>query len=91
MISENFNIQSWEVEIIFLKEDFDLTTILEKVYVLGCKYNCLQEIVETLGKSILNKGFTFSNLLKKKSLIIIGFHTELPKLINTIAHESRHL
>lgn len=38
-----------------------------------------------------NIGFTYTNSIKKQSLIIIGLQDNESQLINTIAHEARHL
>jgi hypothetical protein len=38
-----------------------------------------------------NIGYTYTNLNKKESLILIGLQDDDSQLINTIAHEARHL
>lgn len=42
-------------------------------------------------KQTHNVGFTYSNLSNRQSVIVIGKHDTKSQLINTIAHESRHL
>lgn len=38
-----------------------------------------------------NIGYTYTNLNNKESLILIGLQDDDSQLINTIAHEARHL
>lgn len=78
----------WNVYL-YVVENINLEYIFTKLQELGCKSECIKEAVSTLYSQ--NVGFTYSNLQSKNSIIIIGRQDNIFQLINTIAHESRHL
>lgn len=87
MIFEEFYIEDWYIKVIIVKNKCDIEKVIEVLHKFGCTYSQAIEAYENINKE--NIGFTFA--LNKQSLIYIGQHKNKSELINTIAHESRHL
>lgn len=91
MIEEFIEIYNWTVKIFIVNNDCNIDLILEELYLIGCNSLYASWAYENITSGNKNIGFTFSNNLLKKSIIFFGKHTSENQLINTIAHESRHL
>lgn len=91
MIIKNIKILDWNVKILIITGQYNINFILNELQNIGCKQECVKQAVETIIEGKHNIGFTYSNSRRKKSLIIIGLQDSTSQLINTIAHESRHL
>lgn len=85
MIKTIFNVANWDVTL-FILETFE-DDIYNELLQLNCKN--AKEITTKLKN--LNVGFTYSDLLNSKSLMIIGIQSDKFQFINTVVHESRHL
>ena len=65
--------------------------VIEALWKLGCNSKQATEAYEDIKEIRFNVGFTYSNFLLKKSIMLIGLQESDSQLINTIVHESRHL
>lgn len=91
MIIDYFKINDWTIKLYLNGTQKDLDMILDDLSNIYCRNNCLIELAYDLLEVKENVGFTFTNAALKKSIIIIGLQYDKSELINTIAHESRHL
>lgn len=92
MITSNFTIKDWSVKL-FINNNNNINPekILEVLYDIKCNYKCALKAYKTITSTKTNEGFTYGNSFLKKSVIFIGIQDSDVHLINTIAHESRHL
>lgn len=75
---------NWKVTLLL---NPDVTYLLQKLQKLGCKSKCIKQAA-VYDENI---GFTYTNSFKQESIIQISNWINKFQLINTIAHESRHL
>lgn len=86
-----FLIDKWKVKIFIINDECDINYILYELRNVQCNANCISQFIDTINEKSLNTGFTVSNKFLMQSVIIFGQHDSKSELINTIAHESRHL
>lgn len=91
MIKENIYLDDWKVNVIFIKNKQDIEEVIETLWNLGCSINQVKDVYENIINEKYDIGFTYSNLKIKQSVLLIGLQSNKFQLINTIAHESRHL
>ncbi len=91
MIIDYFKINDWIIKLYLNGRKEDLDAILDDLFNIHCRNDCLVELAYDLLEVKNNIGFTFTNAALKRSIIIIGLQDNKLELINTIAHESRHL
>lgn len=93
MIGQKFYIDKYDWQVVVLYE----VSYNNKDYVINMlKQICEDdELVEkakaNLNLRTYNTGFTYSDLDKQRSLIVIGKTTSGRELVNTIVHEANHL
>lgn len=91
MIEESFFLEDCEVQVIIVDEEYNIERIGNVLQNLGCDYSQIVVTYNKIKEHKYNIGFTYTNFLKKKSVILIGLQDDKYQLINTIAHESAHL
>lgn len=92
MICSRFEVSGWNIEVLINDtEDYDIEFILNRLKSTGCTYSQAICAYNTIKDGANNVGFTYCNYFNKDGIIFIGNHDNAPQLINTIAHESRHL
>lgn len=93
MIYQNFNIDNyaWNVQICYDVGEKNLDKVIKLLrhFYFSDKINkaCIDSIVANKE----NTGITCTNMLSKKTLIVINRCSSKEELINTICHEIRHL
>lgn len=80
----------WEIECYVTTDNSKLEEMLYKLENLGCSNKTLQRAKIILSKQY-DSGFAFSNLEKRKSLMIINKSTSMEEFVNTYNHEKNHL
>ena len=93
MIGQSFYIDKYDWQVVVLYE----VSYNNKTYVI----NMLKQICEdeelirkanyNLNIRSYNTGFTYSDLDKQRSIIVIGKTTSTREMVNTIVHEANHL
>lgn len=91
MIEEYFTLKDWEIKVFLIKNKCNVEKVIEALWKLGCNSKQATEAYEDIKEIRFNVGFTYSNFLLKKSIMLIGLQESDSQLINTIVHESRHL
>ena len=91
MIKYEFNIGQWEIHLFITLDTYHIGEIIEQLWKLHCNKVQAFNAFQLMKKQAHNVGFTYSNLSNRQSVIVIGKHDTKSQLINTIAHESRHL
>lgn len=65
--------------------------IIDQLVDMGCKEQYIEQSLDIIGRKVPNTGFTYSNCVKKESVIVVSDCTSSEQFINTLVHEARHL
>lgn len=65
--------------------------VLRRIDKMGVNDRTRKRIESNLYESRANTGFTYSRLANHESIIVVSYTTNSCQMINTIAHEIRHL
>lgn len=91
MIFDNFEIQDWNITIIYEATCDDIDFIIRTLKDINCPIQLINRALDNLENCRLNTGLTYSNLNLQSSVIIINKASSVKQLINTITHEYFHL
>lgn len=64
---------------------------MEELWKLGCNSDQAKQAYDTIECGKLNRAFTYSNLHKKQTVLVIGECSSKSELINTMCHECGHI
>lgn len=91
MIARKTEILDWNIEWYFFTTKKDEDLILSSLYEVNAQENLISNIKNTNLLDVKNSGFTFSNMTRRKSVIVIGNTTNGRQFLNTFIHELRHV
>ena len=91
MIRDSFNIQDWNITILYECDCRDIDIIIRTLRDINCPNKYIKEALNNLETCNLNIGLTYSNITLKSSVIVINKTSSFSQLINTISHEYYHL
>lgn len=91
MIARKTEILDWDIEWYFFTTKKDEDLILSSLYEVNAQENLISNIKNTNLLDMKNSGFTFSNMTRRKSVIVIGNTTNGRQFLNTFIHELRHV
>ncbi len=80
----------WLATVIYVPQHRDMPSVAEALSSLGCTDNDISNVWHLVTRQ-WNKGFTWSNPRRRRSITIIGRATDWPQFFNTILHETKHL
>jgi hypothetical protein len=92
MIEQGFSIgnRNWWVMVYYdVRTPDDLRKVEGALMASGCPKEMLKPAIENLKG--WNRGYTFSDLDKRTSIIIIGKATDASQMFDSIVHEMKHL
>lgn len=72
MIKDNFDIQDWNVTILYECDCRDIDIIIRTLKDINCPNKYIKEALDNLERCQLNSGLTYSNLQLRSSVIIIS-------------------
>ena len=84
-----YNNYNWNIIVYYNVNADDKQDILEMLYYLHCTGTKAKTAVNLMSE--LNKGFTYTNHYTKTSFVCISETTSKDELINSIAHEAKHI
>lgn len=93
MVYQDFYIDdySWNVQVCYDVEGNDFYDVIDLLRHFYFSNKINKVCIENISKNIPNTGFTCTNRMTRKTLIVINKCTSDEELINTICHELRHL
>ena len=93
MIKQSFYIDKydWQVVVLYETSNNDTDYIISNLKRNGASSNIINIAYNNIIASKLNTGFTYSDLDKHKTIIVISKTTSNSELVNTIVHEANHL
>ena len=81
----------WTVYIFFYSRPSDSDEILGYLKSFGCKGDNLYNARKSLKNGRKNEGLTYSNYIKRVSVLVVGETSSFDELMNSSAHEIDHL
>ena len=93
MIIQNVYLEDWDwyVKVYYAIDTFYMDLILDDLESMGCSKIKRNNIINTLTEYQYNNGLTYSNVVYKQSLIVIGITESSEEFQNTFDHEKGHL
>ena len=80
----------WLATIVYIPSQRDLPSVAEALSSLGCPDSDINESLSMMTEE-WNKGYTWSNPARRKSVTIIGRSSSWEQFFNTVHHEARHI
>lgn len=80
----------WLATVVYIPSQRDLPSVAEALSSLGCPDSDINESLSMMTEE-WNKGYTWSNPARRKSVTIIGRSSSWEQLFNTVHHETRHI
>lgn len=65
--------------------------IMDRLVSLGCRGRNLQRAYTNLSSGKVDTGLTYSNLLKRETVMVVGYASSGEELFNSLLHEMRHV
>ena len=93
MIIQDVYLEDWDwvIKVYYAVDTFYLDSIIGDLESMGCTENKIDNIEYALTQYPYNNGLTYSNTIRRWSLVVIGI-TETPEEFqNTFDHEKGHL
>ena len=91
MIRQDINLDGyWLATIFYLPMERDMPTVAEALCRLGCPEEDIAKTWHYMTGE-WNKGFTWSNPARRRSITIIGRALNWSEFYNTVNHETRHI
>ena len=81
----------WTVKVFYAVDTYYIDEILGELESIGCTGYELVKAEETFMEGDYNLGLTYSNLLGRCSVVVIGLTTSSAEFQNTWDHEKGHL
>lgn len=93
MIKQSFYIDKydWQVVVLYETSNDDKNYIISSLKRSGASSSVIDVAYDNISANNLNTGFTYSDLNKHRTIIVISKTTSKSELINTIVHEANHL
>ena len=93
MIKQSFYIDKydWQVVVLYEVSNIDTDYVISVLKRYKANYNIINIAYNNVIANKPNTGFTYSDLDKHRTLIIISKTTSKSELIDTIVHEANHL
>lgn len=93
MTSQTFIIKDydWKVYSYYNVDIDDINIILDKFQEINCNHKYVKKAYDAFQDNPFNIGLTYSNYIKKESIVIISKTTSSKQFFNTLIHEINHL
>ncbi|MBO5172018.1 MAG: hypothetical protein J6B83_03075 [Bacteroidaceae bacterium] len=65
--------------------------IMDRLVSLGCRDRKLQRAYSNLSSGTVDTGLTYSNLLNRETVMVVGYASSGAELFNSLVHEMRHV
>lgn len=65
--------------------------IMDRLVSLGCRDRKLQRAYSNLSSGTVDTGLTYSNLLNRETVMVVGYASSGAELFNSLMHEMRHV
>ena len=80
----------WLATVIYVPQERDMPIVAEALEKLGCPEKDIMDTWQAVTQE-WNKGYTWSNPSRRRSITIIGRAEDWPQLFDTVLHETGHI
>ena len=80
----------WLATVIYVPQERDMPIVAEALEKLGCPEKDIMDTWQAVTQE-WNKGYTWSNPSRRRSITIIGRAKDWPQLFDTVLHETGHI
>ena len=91
MIRRVLRIGRWTVEFLFAVGGYDTDGVLSCLYDAGAPKGILAQAKDLMMSCRENCGFTYSNTLDRRAVVLVGPSSSGAEFLDTFVHEVRHL
>jgi len=91
MIHRVLGIGRWSIDFLFATKRYDIEGVLACLYDAYAPDDVMDEAEELMLSCEYNCGFTYTNQLRRKAVVLIGPTTSGEEFIDSFVHEVRHL
>ncbi len=93
MIVQTFYLKKygWRVRVFYAVSHYHVEGILEALRDIGCCGKRLREARESLIRAEIDTGLTYSNYLRRETVMVIAIASSAAEYENSIRHEAHHL
>lgn len=81
----------WNVMVCHVSNKEEAEEAIDLLISIGCKGNPLMEAYDHISSDKTNRGLTYTNVIERISVVIIGKATSDGEYINSISHELFHV
>ena len=81
----------WTVHVLYDVRSRDAMYVRRCLRDLGCKGVPLEDASNLVLEGEPNKGITYSNINRHKTIVVIGWTTSLSEYVNSLTHEILHV
>lgn len=81
----------WTIRVYYNVKDKDCSIIRKSLLKLGCKGEPLDDACNLIMENKPNKGITYSNIDKHRTVVSVGFTVEESEFVNSVSHEMLHV
>lgn len=80
----------WLIKVYYAVDTYYTDEILDKLESIHCNSNVYEEAKDLMTNSTHNKGFTYTDIVNRYTLIVIGITDNAEQFANTYDHEKGH-
>ena len=91
MIHRVLGIGRWSIDFLFATKRYDIDGVLACLYDAYAPVDVMQEAEDLMLDCKYNCGFTYTNQLRRRAVVLIGPTTSGGEFIDSFVHETRHL
>ncbi len=93
MIVQTFYLKKygWRVRVFYAVSHYHVERIVEALREIGCRGRRLREAMASLIRAEIDTGLTYSNYLRRETVMVIGMSSTAAEYDNSIRHEAHHL
>lgn len=93
MITQGIELKDygWRVMVFYAVTRYDIDTVMEALHGIGCDGKFAKQAWRNMSGDKANTGLTYTNYLRKCSVVMIGLTTSAEEFINSFVHETHHL
>ena len=91
MLWQTINLDGyWLATVVYCPQERDMPAIAEALANLGCPDGDIQKTWQLMTEE-WNKGYTWSNHSRRRSITLIGRAKDWSQFFNTVLHETKHI
>lgn len=91
MIKRTLRIGHWVADFLFCEDRYDIDGVVACLYDAFAPQRIIDKAVNLMRSCEYDCGFTYSNPVHRRAVVLIGPTTSASEFLNSFSHEVRHL